>query len=114
MNPYEQLFGKESFIKEEKNKTLTNKEYTNIHLLETQRLLEIVNDHPIMSFSLKQKEDELIKELEELEELEELDNCIDNTEELFLSNIKQLLIDSINNCQNIKKLEQLYKILNIL
>ncbi|NJK96112.1 MAG: hypothetical protein HC905_15440, partial [Bacteroidales bacterium] len=33
-------------------------------LLETQRMLEMIGDHPIMSVSLRQKEKELLEQLE--------------------------------------------------
>ena len=40
------------------------REFLRIQLLETQRMIELVGDHPIMSFSLKQKERDLIEQLE--------------------------------------------------
>ena len=43
-----------------------NREYITIQLLETQRMLELVGSHPIMSVSLKQKEKVLIEQLEKI------------------------------------------------
>jgi hypothetical protein len=37
-----------------------------VQLLETQRMLDVVGDHPVMSFSLKQKEKSLMQELEKV------------------------------------------------
>lgn len=46
--------------------SLNKREFLKIQLLETQRMIELVKDHPIMSFSLKQKEKDLIEQLEKL------------------------------------------------
>lgn len=43
-----------------------NREYITIQLIETQRMLETVNDHPVMSISLKQKEKDLLEQLEKI------------------------------------------------
>lgn len=37
-----------------------------VQLVETERLLQIIGDHPVMSFSLQQKVDELKKQLDEI------------------------------------------------
>lgn len=43
-----------------------NREYITIQLLETQRMLEMVGNHPIMSISLKQKEKVLLEQLDKI------------------------------------------------
>jgi hypothetical protein len=43
-----------------------NRDYIKIQLLETQRMLNLVGNHPIMSSSLKQKEKDLIEQLEKI------------------------------------------------
>ncbi|OIR07659.1 hypothetical protein GALL_103240 [mine drainage metagenome] len=43
-----------------------NREYITIQLLETQRMLELVGTHPVMSVSLKQKEKFLLAQLEKI------------------------------------------------
>ena len=43
-----------------------NREYINIQLLETQRMLEMLINHPIMYKSLKQKEINLLEQLEKI------------------------------------------------
>jgi hypothetical protein len=43
-----------------------NREYLTIQLLETQRMLELVGDHPLMSISLKQKEKQFLAELDKI------------------------------------------------
>ncbi len=43
-----------------------NREYIMVQLLQTQRVLETIGDHPIMSFSLKQKEKRLLEQLEKI------------------------------------------------
>lgn len=42
------------------------REYITVQLLETQRMLEMVGDHPIMSASLKQKEKTLLEQLRKI------------------------------------------------
>ena len=42
------------------------REYLKIQLLETQRMLQLVGDHPLMSVSLKQKEKDLMAQLEKI------------------------------------------------
>ena len=43
-----------------------NREYIMVQLLETQRMLTVIADHPVMSFSLKQKEKTLLEQLEKI------------------------------------------------
>lgn len=43
-----------------------NREHIKVQLLETQKMLQAVGNHPIMSFSLKQKERELLDQLEKI------------------------------------------------
>ena len=45
---------------------MTEREYLMIQLLETQRMIELIGDHPIMLPSLKQKEMDLIEQLEKI------------------------------------------------
>ena len=42
------------------------REYLTVQLLETQRILDIVGTHPLMSFSLRKKEKQLLDELERI------------------------------------------------
>lgn len=42
------------------------REYLKIQLLETQRMLELIGNHPIMSVSLKQKEKDLLEQLDKI------------------------------------------------
>lgn len=42
------------------------REYLKVQLLETQRMLALIGDHPIMSFSLKQKEKDLLEQIEKI------------------------------------------------
>lgn len=43
-----------------------NREYITVQLLQTQRMLEVVGGHPVLSFSLKQKEKRLLEELDKI------------------------------------------------
>ena len=46
------------------------REYIKIQLIEIKRMIELVGNHPIMSISLKQKERDLIEQLEKIPEIE--------------------------------------------
>ena len=46
--------------------TRRNREYLKVQLLETQRMLALMGDHPIMSASLRNKETELQEKLEKI------------------------------------------------
>ncbi len=43
-----------------------NREYIKVQLLETQRMLQLIGDHPLMSVSLRQKEKELLEQLNKI------------------------------------------------
>lgn len=43
-----------------------NREYITVQLLETQRMLKMLGNHPVMSASLKQKEKNLLEQLEKI------------------------------------------------
>ena len=43
-----------------------NREYITVQLIQTRKMLEILEDDPIMTFSLKQKEKTLIEQLDKI------------------------------------------------
>jgi hypothetical protein len=75
------------------NKKELSKEKSHLtrELIDIQSILEMVKDHPIISFSLKQKEIELIEKLDELEDIQLYDESHNDpsiTEDIALKMIE--------------------------